>query len=366
MMDPEFRLDLFTYTGEKFAEISDFLELAATTVVNTPGVLKAVLPGNHAALANLQNNSQVELFYKYSGGVWTRFFGGIYRAQDQKQPNEPYFTLTAKGYLWLLSTRIVAYAANVANKSYFSAVKAETIMKTLVTYNLTASATTANGRVRNGTNWPATLISVALDAAAGTTQDWYCAQEVVLDSLEKLAKIAGGDFDLVKTAANTFEFRFYAGQVGTNRTSSITFSLGHGNMGNPNYSYDRTREATVGIVGGQGEDSSREFAVRTGVDYSSANDIEIFVPATDVAAGNTAGLNTAGDSVLEEKRSKEVFSFDVIQTKNSRFGADYFLGDLVTAINPYTKASVTQKVVSASLSILKSGEGNFSVEMATP
>lgn len=365
-MDPEFRLDLFSLTGVKFAELSDFNELGASVAVNAPGALKAVLAGDHAALASLANNSQVELFYKYTSGTWTRFFGGIYRAQKRAQPNEPYFTLTAIGYLWLLRTRIVAYPSMVADKSYFTAAKAETIMKSLVAANITSAATTANGRIRNGTNWPATLITVQADAAGGNTQEWFCPGEKLLETLQKLALIAGGDFDLVKTSANAFEFRFYAGQIGTDRTSTVTFSLGHGNMGEPNYEYDHSNEETTAIVAGQGEESSREFAVRTGSGYSSVNDIEVFVPATEVDAGNTDGLNSAGDAKLEETRAREKFSFKVLQTPTTRYGVEYFLGDLVTAVNPYTKASVTQKVVGASINLQKSGEGSFSVEMATP
>jgi len=265
----------------------------------------------------------------------------------------------------MLKTRIVAYPAMLANKAYFSAAKAETIMKALVAANITSAATVANSRVRDGTNWPSTVISVEADAAGGNTTEWYCAQENLLETLQKLATIAGGDFDLIKTAVNAFEFRFYAGQLGTDRSASVFFSLGHGNMGDPVYTYDRSSEATVAIVGGQGEESAREFVARTGTDYAAGNDIEIFAPATDVDAGNTAGLNSAGDAVVAEKRARETFSFKVLQTPAIRFGSEYFLGDLVTAVNPYTGASVTQRIAGVSLD-LSSGAPNFKIETETP
>lgn len=365
-MDPQIRLDLCTSAGVKFAEVSDFLELSASVRVNYAGSLKTVLNGNHPALASLENNSHVELYYKYEGGAWTRFFGGLYRSQNRSQQDEPYFTLTAIGYLWMLRTRIIAYFTNLANKTYFSAAKAETIMKSLVTANITSAATVVNGRIRAGTNWPATVISVQADAAGGNTQDWYCAQDYLLDTLQKLAEIAGGDFDLVKTAANAFEFRFYSGQLGTDRTSLVVFALGYGNMREPVYSYDRTGEATATIVGGQGEDSLREFVSRTGSGYAAANDIEIFTPATQVEPGNTAGLNSAGDAKLAEAMAREQFTFKVLQTPATRFGVEYFLGDLVTAVNPYTGASVTQKINGVNLNMQKSGEVNFTVETGTP
>lgn len=365
-MEPKFRLDLFAPTGEKFEELTDFLELGASVRVNSYGVLKAMLSGKHKALAQLTNNSQVEFFYKYDGENWTSFFGGIYRAQFQKQPNEPYFTLTALGYLWLLKTRIIAYPALVANKTSFAAVKAETIMKSLVTANITSAATVANGRLRDGTNWPSTLITVQADAAGGATQDWYCDSENLLASLQRLSPIAGGDFDLVKTSGSTFDFRFYNGQMGADRTSTVKFSIGLGNMGEPDYSFDRTNEATVAIVGGPGEDAVREFATRTGAGYGTGNDIEVFVPATNVESGNSAGLASAGDLELQKRKATESFEFKVIQTLSTRFGKDYLLGDKVTAVNPYTNTEVVQKITGASIGMQKGGEVDFSIVMEEP
>lgn len=365
-MDPAIRLDLSDSSGVKFAEVTDFLDLSASAGVNRAGSLSSRLKGDHPALASLVNNSHVELYYKYSGKSWTRFFGGIYRAQERTQPQEPYFTLTAIGYLWLLKTRIAAYTANLANKTYFSAAKAETIMKALVTANITSAATVANGRLRDGTHWPSTVISVEADAAGGNATDWYCAQENLLETLKKLALIAGGDFDLVKTAANAFEFRFYAGQIGADRTASVIFSLGHGNMGSPVYTYNRLEEATVAIVGGQGEEAAREFAVRTGSGYAAGNDIEIFAPATEVTLGNTAGLNAAGDVALSGAMARESFKFNVLQTPAMRYGSEYFLGDLVTAVNPYTGSSITQKIAGVTLNVTRNAAPNFVIEMETP
>ncbi len=365
-MDPELRIDLASAGGVKFAEITDIVDLSAAIKVNAYGVMKAVLRGDHPALGSLENNSHVEIYYKYDGGNWTRFFGGLFRGQERSQTKEPYFTLTAIGYQWLLKTRIIAYPAMTSNKTWFSSAKAETVMKSLVTANLTSSATTSNGRIRNGTNWPATVISVAADAAGGNSVEWFCALQNLLDTLQKLSLIAGGDFDLVKTGSNAFEFRFYAGQIGADRTGSVVFSLGRGNMGEPEYKYDRLEETTAAIVGGQGEESSREFVTRTASGFSTSNDMELFVPATDVDPGNTAGMNAAGDIALAGTAARESFSFKVLQTPSTRFGSEYFLGDLVTAVNPYTGTDFTQKIVGVTLTINRGKAPDFAIETRTP
>lgn len=365
-MEPEIRLDLCSASGVKFAEVTDFLELSAVSAVNMPGNLKTSLRGNHPALASLENNSHVELYYKYSGGSWTKFWGGLYRAQERRQPQEPIFQLTAVGYLWMLNTRIIAYPSNTSGKTYFPSDSVETIMKTLVAQNITSAATTANGRIRAGTAWPATVISVEADSGLGASQEWWCAQDLLLESLQKLAAIGGGDFNLVKTAANAFEFRFYDQTLGTDRIDEIVFSLGYGNLKEPVYSYNRMREVTAVVVGGQGEEASREFVTRTGADYGAANDIEGFVSATEVEVGNTDGLNAFGDQQLSELRAREEYEFGVIQTPACRFGVEYFLGDLVTAVNPYTGVSSTQKIAAVTMNLGKRGDVVFVVEMETP
>jgi len=77
------------------------------------------------------------------------------------------FVAQCPGPMWLLGTRSVGYYANVANRSKYTAVAAETIMKGLVNYNATANATVANGRVRE----PNLIgISIAAGAAAGSAR----------------------------------------------------------------------------------------------------------------------------------------------------------------------------------------------------
>src|SRR5690606_30648784 len=138
----------------------------------------------------------------------------------------------------------------------------ETVMKALVTYNATSSGTTADGRIRNVATGGLT-ITVEADGGGGNTVDWYCAHDHLLETLQKLARIAGGDFDLIKTAATTWDFKFYDGQRGTDRSSSVIFSLDHGNMARPRYQIDRREERTVAIVGGGGEGDDRTFVTRT-------------------------------------------------------------------------------------------------------
>jgi hypothetical protein len=199
-------------------------------------------------------------------------------------------------------------------------------MKTLVQYNAGASATTANGRIRDGV---IEGITVAADGGFGNVISKGCAYENLLEALQKIAAIGGGDFDLVKTGAATWQFRWYTGQRGTDRTDSVLFALERGNMAAPEYTHDRVDERTVAIVAGQGEESDRAVEVRTGPDYAADNDIETFVEASDLTT--TAGLQSRGDTELEESRARQQFEFAVLQTPGCFYGVHYGLGDLVKA-----------------------------------
>jgi hypothetical protein len=360
------RLDLLTPAGVKFAEVTDFDWLACSLRVNSPGQLRAQFRGAHVSANQLAHLGQVHYWRRdrANGIGWYRHFAGVYLGQVRaKSGPTSKLEIVCLGHLEKLRRRIVNWAAGTANRSVFSNQPGETIMKTLVTYNATASATTANGRKRDGA---ITGVSVQADGGGGNSLTWRCFGDNLLETLQELAPLAGGDFDLVQTGANTYEFRWYAGQLGTDRTATVTFSEGNGTMGEWEYEYMRLEEGTVACVWGQGEESEREYVTRTGPDYSVDNDREIFVDANDIKSGDTAGLNARGDSKLDEARARERLRFKVHQTPATLFGKHYFLGDLATAVHPVTGAAIVVKVWAVSLGLSSDGKETLDVEAGTP
>ena len=162
---------------------------------------------------------------------------------------------------------------------------------------------------------------------------------------------------MIRTGATTREFRYYPGQRGTDRSATVTFSLEYGNMRNPKVRIDRSAERTVALIAGQGEGADRQVRVRTGVNYTATNDIEMFVQATDIDAKRTdalTALDARGDSALDEARAHTTFDFDVIQAGARVYGRDYDLGDLVRA--RYTNPSgitidSVQRIVGVEVSV---------------
>lgn len=327
-MGTDYKLRLKSAAGVLVAEITDFLEVIYVKRVNSPGICGFTLSSEHAAIDLLEHRSQIEVWRrnKLQGIDWYADFYGLFLDQEFEYSRQDLFRARCPGQMWLLDTRHVLWPAGTSDRSQFSSTAAETVLKTLVDYNAAANATTGNGRIRTGT---ITGLSIEVDGAGGNSIDWFCAWKRLLPELQEIAQVAGGDFDLVKTGAQTWEFRWYAGQLGTDRTSTVQFSLAHGNMANPRYRYDRRDERTVAAVAGQGQGANRAVAVRTGTDYAASNDIETFKDARN--RSTLSGLNSVGDAWLSEKQAREHLSFDVLQTPASLYGKHYFLGDLVTA-----------------------------------
>lgn len=356
-----YRLDVYDTDGVLQAALTDFQWLSYTKRVNHPGVIQFGLNGDHALLSTLADKWQVEVWRKPAGGSWGREITGLFRMLTYTYSESANVSVFCQGLMSILDWRIVAYTAGYTDRSSFSSAKAETVANTLVKYNAEA-AITMTGRERNGS---ITGLSVETDGAEGNTIDWNCAWDNLLETLQKLAMIGGGDFDLVKTSSTTWQWRWYTGQLGTDRSSSVTFALNYGNMANPVYIANHTAEKTVAIVGGPGEREARSIVVRTGTDYvETDHDFEMFVSASDLAT--TAALNSRGDQKLAQVEATKEFRFTALQTDACKYGTHYVLGDLVTAVNPFVSTTYVVKVDAVMVTLKNNGDEMIDIEMSEP
>lgn len=359
--DVQYRLDFLNISGVKVAEVWDFLGLSYVKKVNTYGLCRFLLPGDHHSIATLGHRYIVEVWRRVpnAGLDWYRDFQGLFLDQRRFWSGASYFEGIAPGILWLLSTRHVAWKAGTANRSQFTSSPAETILKRLVDYNCAANATTANGRERAGV---ISGLTVEATSSGGNTITWACAWKNVLAELTKIADIAGGDFDLVEQSAANWEFQWFAGQRGSDLSASLTFNLERGNMGNPSYRMNRIQEGTVAIVAGRGREDSRATRIVAGPDYSASNDVEIFVDSSQSLT--QAALQAVGNQKLSEAQAKGVLTFDVLQTPATMYGIHYcvdgVMGDLVTA--DYEEVEETHKVIQVSVALSQDGTERIDIQ----
>jgi len=361
-MPATYRIDLRSAAGVLKAVLpaqgdGGVLSLAYRKAVNAPGLLVFSLNADDTAASFLEHRGIVEVWRKDAGVAWYRDFTGLILRRSYKYTDRNVVTVYCPGIIWLLGTRGVAYYAGTADKTVFTADAAETIANALVKFNATSSATTTAGRIRNGA---ISGLSVETASTARNTLDWYCAWDNLLESLQNLAKAGGGDFDVVPlSTAGTFQWRWYTGQLGTDRTATVTFSLDYGNMAQPTYDYDRREEAGIVIVLGQGEGSSRATVTRT----SGDSDVELLADARDVET--TAGLRARGDARLIAYKPVQEFAFQVIPTAGCTYGLHYFLGDLVTA-RYGSVIEVTRKITAVNVTLEENGREVIEPEFGAP
>jgi hypothetical protein len=353
-MSVQYRLDVKSTAGVLQAQVADYVgTLTYSKAVNEVGLLQFSVPANHSAVQYLGANAQVEVWRRDTKNAvpWAREFAGLMRTKQYAYPltGPEVYQVWCPSQLTMLGWRIVAWKAGTVNRSKFTTQPAETIMSNLVAYNATAAATVAAGRLAEGA---ITGVTVEADGAGGNSLDYACAYKNLLSALQEVARIGGGDFDLVPTGTNTWEYRFYPGQLGTDRSATVAFSLALGNMGAPTLTDSRANEITMAIVGGQGEESLRTTAVRTNSDYHVTNaHYETFRDARDRTTA--AGLNAAGDETLDRYRNRPVLLFEVVPTPSCVYGRDYFVGDKVSAV--YRGYSATMKVAGLHVTFSQDG-----------
>lgn len=333
-VDVTYELRFFSAAGVTKSVVRDFNWLVLQKGRNRPGLLEFELPGDHAAIADFEHMGQVELWRSNSRlglDMYNEFSAFLMDPDEVSSAGIPYYTARCPGQPVLLGQRHVLWFAGESNKSEFINQYAEYIMKELVLYNLGASATTGNGRLNTGSR---SDISIQAGSTGGVQIEHYCAWDNLLESLQAIVAKGGGDFDLVQTTKNpnNWDFRFYAGQLGADKTSGadkVVFSERHANLAEPRRRFNRRDERTVFAVLGQGDGDERDVRIVTGPDYSASNYIELYVDAKDIEKGDTDGLDSRGEDKSLEFQAVPESGFDILQTDSSYYGLHYVLGDKV-------------------------------------
>jgi hypothetical protein len=357
-MAPQYAIYVYTAAGTLSAVCTDFLSVAVNRTVNAIDIAQFGVNSVSSTAPYIVYGAIVEVYRQdnEAGIVSTREFAGIIRGITTTYGQTTVITAQAVGINALLGDRIVAYKSGIANRSQFSAQPAETIMKTLYNYNLSTSATVANGRSLDGR---LTGAAAATSGGLGNAMSFSCAGQNLLSALQEIQLSAGGDFALTYTAPATWNFVWYTGQLGTNKTATVILSLETGTVAKLTIRTDRITDMTAAVVAGQGEGSARVIVTRpaslpTGLDLREA-----WIDARNQKT--TAEYTQLGDiSLRDAERRRSTIQTEILQNAALRYGRDYFLGDLVT-VYAYAAGNITQKVGSVSLSMSALGAESVNV-----
>jgi len=293
-------------------------DIAFARVVNGVGwhVLKVAIDmGDH-----FESDGQIEVWRNVDDYGWYLEYEGLHLegtwAADAQMVET--FTSRGAGYNDLLVRRCIAAHAGTPQTSKNGA--AETIAKAFVDEQLVSPAEASRAMPE---------MSIEVNAGAGNVIRVDRAYRNVLEVLQEIARIGGGDFDIVGIGGGDYEFRWYNGQRGTDRRATIIFSTAFGNMLTPRLAVIPATASTVLVIG-EGEGVARAWEWRPPLPGPvGMARREIVRDARDTDSADV--MQRRGDAELERHRGRTELSFRAAQTMAYRYGVHYHFGDLVSA-----------------------------------
>ncbi len=338
-MATRYEIALLDQLGEQVAVITDWRRLEYTNVVNGVGQYKLIIDGDLPVVDDFALDGQI-IISRYDLAASPTIpkyndFSAFHRNEIRSTSENGMSTYESQGvsYDHLIRRRIINFRPGTSGADKSGA--GETVMKAYVNENAGPDAVSPP-RISGGVTQN---LTIQADVAGGSAWEGTRGFKGLLDVLKEIADSTAVDFEVVAgSSPATFVFNAKARPIGTDRSVSNTagnaplvFSLDYANMIEPSYTLSRMAEINRSVVLGQGQPGTREVAVRSGAGVADSpwNLIEGTRGAGQEA--DTAALNVIGDAMLQALRARETFNFDVFQTESSKYGRDYFLGDIVTA-----------------------------------
>ncbi len=356
-MAPTWQIWLKNQAGVRLALLDYFRRFSIGRSVNGLCAFALELSGNDSHIASLALDGQLE-FYRanlgYAIDPYLEFEALIRDVEEGMDADgRSIYTVSGPGYNELLKRRVIEAATGSAGAAKDG--PAETVIKEYVEEQ--CGPTAGLFRAIAG-------LTVQADGGNGGLVRLSRAYRWVYDVCLEIASTGGGDFAVVGTGAASYQFRWYDGHLGTDRSDTVVFALEYGNMGSPKLSHKRSGEITAVLVGGQGDGVARTTTWR--IDYgreseSPINLREMFVDQRQET--DAQGLITAGDRALQDNRAPYRLSFEVLQVPSCLYGFHYFLGDLVTV--KFKAYTAVQQVKAVEFVVDQNGE-QLNVTLAEP
>ncbi len=335
---PSYELWLTNDFGVRIAQLTTFLTLEASRVVNQPGSFNVTMPPSFDENL-IQPDRMVQFWRAPRGGrlaLWRVYF--IRKWKFASSGSDQITSFGGPDILSLLRRRIVAaFAASAeADKTDF----ADDIMKEVVTQSLAdgvAPTPDEGTRVWND-------LSIASDLGLGPTitksfpfkKLMTSSGQGVLPLLAKAAREAGTEvfFDIVPnvitSSSANYQFQTFTGQPGQDHTSRVVFEE-RKNMKDPSLEYDYTEEENYIYAAGKGEEADREVVQVADSDRYSISQWGRIEGVADSRNQSGDGVRESGRDKLNDGRPRIRFSATPLDVSGTRFSRDWDFGDKVKA-----------------------------------
>lgn len=348
-------------SGGLLAIFDDWRFLQVEKYLNSYDIVTFAIDGNDPRVSLFTLDAIIEVWRRIDrvGAQWYRECTSLHRSPQKQLTDNQHaiFTSYSRGLVDFIRRRSLGYYANTIFT--LKSGPGETVIKQFVNENAGPGATIAT-RIVDGVTLGLTIES---DSGLGAVWSGARSWQGLLEVIQEVSLLTSVDFTIDRVGESGRDFIFRTGypQLGTDRTNTLVFSPSIGNMLAPSYTLSRTEEITRVIVLGQGQESSRRIIVREAAEIADSpwNVIET---SADARNQNTiSGMEIVGDLQLVKSKAQESFTFDVLQIAGIQYGADYFVGDRVSA--GFADVSTTKKIVSAKLNISE-GRETIAIEFA--
>ena len=360
-MSTEFQLYLSTPFGARTSVLTmdQISTLTYTRSVNAVGSL--TLECDRAAIPDSwpTEDARIDVWRKPDGGTWTLEGEGPWllskASKITKANGSRIWRVSFESLMTLLQRRCVLYYANTANRSAYTSVVAEALLKEIFLRNFYTSDSPWNtvGSVTSR-SWSTYLTYAAVQNLGPSTTKQF-AWRNVLPIMQEVAKSSAANgtpifFDIVQSDS-LFEFRVYTNQRGIDRSASLIISPERGSLGGDVESAtDWSNTATVVLAGGQGQDSARSIGSASNATAAARSPFgrrEVFVDATQVTT--SGALATEAYQELQARRAKRTLSGDLISVPGAVYGIDWGFGDKLTAEFENERYTATVDAVAVTL-----------------
>lgn len=342
----EYNLVLTDSTGQRLTDaggenvLNRTMRFSASRTANRIAQFSMLLPASiNPAL--LRDDNMVQVWRKAGGGPWRLFRPYFIRKRRYYyEENVEILEIGGPDCNDLLRRRVVA--ARPDNSQVDKLDNADDMMKEIV---IEAFADGTNPAPDFGTR-AADAFSVDNYLTLGPIIEQSFPWEKLLTYggsglLPKIAEASRAEgfplyFDVIPDTVSaeriTFKFVTRLNYPGRDVTGNMVFSLALGNMENPEYIEDATREENYLYAFGQGEavdQAVEQVYDQSRVESSAWGRIE---GAVDASSQPDDGVADAGRSALTSRAVKRSFFADPISTQETAFGLDWNWGDKVRAV----------------------------------
>ena len=244
--------------------------------------------------------------------------------------NGDYLTISGRSVECFLGRRIVP------KQTTFQNTIAENVIRSLITQNV-INPTVTNRKID----------LITLGTAQGYTDviNKQVTGKNLLDTISSICKEQNYGFELLFVNGQ-FVFNLYKGvdrSYNQNVNTFVVFSPEFENIGNTEYSKDKTTLYNAVYVGGEGEGTNR---VIVGVGTTSGlTRREKWVDARNESSNTDAGtltpteyalmLSQQGAEAIKQATETTKFNGEIINYNSYIYGVDYNLGDIVQVTNEY-------------------------------